>query len=80
MVDRQTGSVIGIIWTGKIPKAERIKDSDYLDRLLNNPTEEIWTELSYAVPAVKIAAHLQGLIEKGELSEEGARIIEAMLP
>ena len=58
MVDRRTGDVVGIIWTGKIPKAGRVQDSSYLSDLLAHPDEAIWTELSYAVPAPKIAEKL----------------------
>lgn len=68
MVDRQTGKVVGIIWTGKIPKDERIQDSQYLDQILQtNQQEEIWGALSYAVPAKKMKQHLLEKIDNGEL-------------
>lgn len=54
MVDRVTGRPVGIIWTGKIPKAAEVQSSDYLAQLLVQQSEEVWSELSYAVPAVKI--------------------------
>ena len=30
MVDRTTGEVVGIIWTSKIPKSDRVQNSDFL--------------------------------------------------
>tara|TARA_B100001094_G_scaffold227582_1_gene222089 strand:- start:145 stop:1092 length:948 start_codon:yes stop_codon:yes gene_type:complete len=80
MVDRQSGEVVGIIWTGKIPKSDKVQDSDYLDELLEQPNEDIWTELSYAVPAEKIGEYLQLLIDDDSLRGEKADIVEAMLP
>lgn len=54
MVDRISGNIVGLIWTGKIPKESRVQDSDYLKKLLKASNEDVWTELSYAVPALKI--------------------------
>ncbi len=58
MVDRSTSEVMGIIWTGKIPKNKRIQNSVYVQNLLKQPNEDIWTELSYAVPAAKMAPYI----------------------
>ena len=58
MVDRNTGKVVGIIWTGRIPKKAEVQNSDYLNQMLQKKSSEIWTELSYAVPAPKIGEFL----------------------
>lgn len=64
MVDRNTGEVMGIIWTGKIPKSSEVQSSTYLQNLLENHGPEIWTELSYAVPAKKMGVFLTDLAAK----------------
>lgn len=58
-VDRKTGDVLGIIWTGKIPKSTKVASSSYLDQMLRTRSPEIWTELSFCVPAVKIRERVQ---------------------
>ncbi len=64
MIDRDTGQVVGIIWTGKFPKNPKVQSSKYLETLLKEGGREIWTELSYAVPARAIYYQLQKAIEK----------------
>jgi len=58
MIDRETGEVMGILWTGKTPKSPKVQNSTYLESLLAAPNEEVWTELSYAVPAAKMASSI----------------------
>ena len=80
MVDRATGEVVGIIWTGKIPKSAKIQDSNYLRQLLESRGGEIWTELSYAVPAVKMSEFLDNLVRSGtSLSQDARTAIIEML-
>lgn len=62
MVDRNTGKVLGIIWTGRIPKNKRVQDSSYLKELLKNGGEDVWKQLSYAVPAMKMPSVLKKVI------------------
>lgn len=59
MVDRITGQPVGIIWTGKVPKNSRVQEDAYMRRLLADGGEDVWTELSYAVPAMKIKEVLE---------------------
>ena len=79
MMDRNTGKVIGIIWTGRIPKAEKVQSSAFMRGLLENPTEEIWQELSYGVPAPMIATHLLDLIERGQIEPDKAATLIALM-
>jgi hypothetical protein len=53
-VDRRTGAVVGIVWTGRIPKSPSVKSSRALDDILRRNAPQIWTELTYTVPAAKI--------------------------
>ena len=54
IVERATGKVVGILSTGKIPKNKIVRDQSFLDRIFGDSSEEVWEELTYAVPASKI--------------------------
>ena len=74
MVDRGSGGVVGIIWTGRIPKDPKVQDSGYLDELLATPSEDTWTQLSYGVPAAKILEKLESEVA-GETTNELTRSV-----
>ncbi len=78
-IDRKTGSVMGIVWTGRIPKDPKVQHSDYLNQMLSSHSEEIWTELTYAVPAVKISEILNQKLSDGDIDDDAKPIIEEML-
>lgn len=77
MAARDNGEVVGIIWTGRIPKSPLVQDSDYLKELLMSRGDNIWKELSYAVPAVKIHEVLSKVFA-GSNTAEG-KIVKAVL-
>jgi hypothetical protein len=79
MMDRETGKIVGIIWTGKIPKNPKVRDAGYTDRVFAEYSAEIWTELSLAVPAVKMKEVLEEVAANGSTSEETATTINAVL-
>jgi hypothetical protein len=79
MVDRETGRIVGIIWTGKIPKSEQVQSSAWLDQLLSRGGDEIWTELSYAVPAQKIGEVLAAAAESGTTDAGAREVLRALL-
>lgn len=79
MMDRMTGQIVGIIWTGRIPKSEKVQSSAYLRELLENPNEEIWKELSYGVPAVHMKPYLHEQIQKGSVDSSYVPTLEALL-
>ncbi len=78
IVDRETSAVVGIIWTGRIPKSSEVQSSAYLNRMYQENAPGIWDQLSYAVPAKKIGEHLQRLTE-GNLGEPARGIFLDML-
>lgn len=79
-VDRSTGDVIGLVWTGKIPKSDKIRDSRYLDEIFKNRSEEIWKELTFAVPAAKIHEVLEKFArESTDLSDAQRATLAAWL-
>lgn len=80
-VDRRTGAIVGLVWTGKVPKSRGVQvDSQSLRRFLTVNPEKIWTELTYSVPAAKIREHLnQVLLSDPNLSPEARATIEAFI-
>lgn len=79
MMDRDSGRVVGIIWTGRIPKSEKVQSSAYLQQLLQNPTEDIWKELSYGVPAVQMKLYLQKQIQEGRIEPNHVETLQSLL-
>lgn len=54
LVDRETGEVVGILSTGKIPKNSVVREQSFLSKIFTESSEDVWKELTYAVPASKI--------------------------
>ncbi|NRA44541.1 MAG: trypsin-like peptidase domain-containing protein [Oligoflexales bacterium] len=79
IVDRESGKVVGIIWTGKIPKVSRVQNSDYLSQILSENSPEIWMELNYAVPASKIKEILQEIIDQGNLDDDTSTTLQSFV-
>jgi hypothetical protein len=79
MVDRNTGLPVGLIWTGRIPKNPVVRDSEFLSNIFEAQSEEIWQELSYGVPAIKIKEVLQEKLAEWSITGERAEIVEAIL-
>lgn len=78
IVDRDSGNVIGIIWTGRIPKSDNARKSSFLKSIYQSRDNAIWDELSYAVPAKKMGEFLGRLVESG-IPENHKQILRAML-
>ncbi len=79
MVERSTGDVIGIVWTGKLPKSTYVQSSSALIALLQNPTEAIWEELNYAVPAPKIRSVLKRNLQSRSLDMKAKSVITSLI-
>jgi hypothetical protein len=54
VVDRDTGEVVGLLSTGKIPKVAQVRSADFLKKMFDGNTEDVWSELTYVVPFSKI--------------------------
>lgn len=61
-VDRESGKVVGLIWTGSIPKSAKAQSSANLKRMFESNDRDIWSELTYGVPARKIGEYLRNLL------------------
>jgi hypothetical protein len=62
MVDRTNGDVIGIIWTGRIPKNKNAQSSDYIRQAQDSKSEFVWKEMSYGAPATEIKKVFQKVL------------------
>ncbi len=59
MVDRRTSAVMGIIWTGRIPKNPKVQNAEYMNQVQADPFHpDVWKEMSYAVPAIKMVQYI----------------------
>lgn len=79
MMDRETGQVVGIIWTGRIPKNPSVQASSYLSQLLKAPSEEIWQELSYGVPAMAIGKYLEEVVKSEQTKPDVKAVLSEIL-
>ncbi len=79
MVDAHSGDVLGLLWTGKVPKKEEAQSSSQIFDWQSNQANEVWTELSYAVPAQKIQEFLLERINSGELSGAQESLIKELV-
>jgi hypothetical protein len=73
IVDRETSAVVGIIWTGRIPKSRSAQSSVFLTKMFQEKREAVWDELSFAVPAKKIGEKLQQLLNTDSTLPEQTR-------
>jgi hypothetical protein len=74
--DRNTGEMVGIVWTAATPKDPRVLTRDYLDHL-DPSSNDIWTKLGYTVPASKLGEVLKSI--ESTLPIEDAMTVEAIL-
>jgi hypothetical protein len=68
IVDASTGHAIGLLWTGHYPKSKSVEDPKYLDYIMADQTPEIWSQLSYGSPALKIREVLRTEVKSGKLN------------
>lgn len=79
IIERNSGAIIGITWTGKIPKSPISQHSDKLNEMFETSSASIWKELSYAVPSVKIGEYLERLSQDKHIEESTRDIFKALL-
>lgn len=79
VIRRSSGEVVGVVWTGAIPKQERVQSSAFLRELQERADEEIWSLLTYAVPAKKIAERLLSALSENEIAAEHQPTVRELL-
>lgn len=56
VINSSNGRVVGLIWTARYPKTAAVKDLAFLSQIAKHQSPEVWSQLSYASPALKINA------------------------
>lgn len=81
VLDRSTAKVVGLAWTGALPKPEdgRLRDRTYVNALFEDGGATLWTELTYNVPAVKIHEHLSNWLEQQDSAGANTLLISDFL-
>lgn len=81
LVNRYNGEILGIVWSGKTPKAKKFQDSSYLNEIFESKSSEIWSELGYAVPSSIIYKFLVEYLSKSpqSLSPDSQKILSSIL-
>lgn len=86
IVDRSSSEVLGIIWTGAFPKKPATQDSRVLEEWLRENNEVmIWSQLSYGVPADKMAQVIYEKLaedarsKKPKIDKETKQLLRALL-
>lgn len=54
VVDRSTGEVLGLLWTGALPKRREVQDSHKVREWQDRRGLEVWREFNYVVAVPKI--------------------------
>lgn len=78
-IDRRTGDVLGIVWTGKFPKSEPIGRSAYLAPLIGSDDPQVWTELTLSVPAAKMRERIREAIASLPADSDEAQTLSAIV-
>jgi len=78
-VDRRTGDVLGIVWTGRFPKSEAVGRSAYLLPLIGSDDPQVWSELTLSVPAAKMRERLQAAVAALPAGSDEAATLAAVL-
>jgi hypothetical protein len=63
VVNRNTGEVVGILSTGKFPKIASVRSPDFLNKIYDSDSNDVWTEMTYVVPFSKILEQFSSLLE-----------------
>jgi hypothetical protein len=75
----ETGEIIGLLWTARVPKSAEAQNSETLDMWDQSADESVWRELTYGVPAQKIQEVLRQKLVSGSIQPSYQNIIESLI-
>lgn len=79
-IDFDSGEVVGILWTGTVPKKEEAQNSQKLEQaILNQNSRYIWDNLTYTVPASKIGEKFALIRSQPDTDLSLKRIVNSLL-
>ena len=79
VIDRQSGLLVGLVWTGNSSQKNTARSSDGLAKIQQENDSQLWSRVSYASPAPKIAEYLKKSLRDPSISKDKKEIIEAVL-
>lgn len=79
LLDRDTGAIVGILWTGRFPKKKRAQDSARLDEWFRAGSPELWSELNYGIPSTIIGQKLQDAVYSSALPSQTKGVLAELL-
>jgi len=79
LLNKSTGEIVGLLWTGMLPKSKEAQNSKELSGMISNNDAKIWTELNYGVPAAKIHEKMKSVILTGLLPKDTLKTIQSWI-
>jgi hypothetical protein len=79
LISKKTGLVIGVYWGGKTPKGPRMRDPEYIRRVINeNRDKVIWSKFNMATPSIEIGKELRTIMGR-KIPDIDRQIIQSIL-
>jgi hypothetical protein len=79
IVDRNTGTLLGIVWGGHTDKPDQIANSSYLRSMTQANSPDIWLYLNYASPMPVLGDFFQYLLRNQQLDPQLQKTLNEML-
>ena len=79
VINRETGAILGLVWTGNSSQKNSAKTSEGLTKIQHDNKSQLWNSVSYSSPAPKIAEYLKKSLLDPAVDSEKKMIIEAIL-
>lgn len=79
VVDKNTGDIFGLVWTGAYPANPKLQNSAVIKEVLNYFPEVVWSEFAYVVPASKILDQLTKTISDKTTAPETKQILTELV-
>jgi hypothetical protein len=79
VVDPRTGKVLGLLWTSKFPKDQKMRDANYLNTILTSGDAVIWKQLTYASSLMKFREVSLRRLAKINANSDEAKLLRDLL-
>lgn len=79
VINPLTGRVFGLLWTARYPKISAVQDLTFLNHVAKFQTPEVWSQLSYASPALKISEVLEADLNRQTSQGLKVKVIRGIL-
>jgi S1-C subfamily serine protease len=80
VIDKDTGKVVGLVWTAKNPTTAFARSSSNLEGLRQAHDARLWTEAAYATSSLKMSETLRRFINDPKVTDENHKsLVRALL-